>query len=91
MAQAQTVQGRTSNDGRVPIKVNDAGELFISNAGLIPGEDFDYLSIVNTGTDEDTLTFRLGGVSGTIIRTIVIGYAAGKPKASDDLSYLSWS
>jgi len=58
---------------------------------LKPGTDFDHLSITNSDTDEDTLTFKTGGSGGTTVQTIVITYAAGAAKASDDLSALDWS
>lgn len=57
----------------------------------VPGVDFDYLSIASSGADQDTLTFKLGGSGGTTIQTIVIDYAPGAAKASDDLSALTWS
>lgn len=57
-------------------------------AGFQAGTNFDSLSIVNTDTDEDTLTYAKGGDT---IRTLVIGYAAGAEKVSDSLSSLDYN
>ena len=72
---------------------NSSNQLEVDIAGgvLTPGTDFDHLSITNSDTDEDTLTFKTGGSGGTTVQTIVVTYASGAAKASDDLSALDWS
>lgn len=77
---------------RVALYRYDAGADTLNPVNnLTPGTDFDYLSIANSDTDEDTLTFKTGGSGGSTVQTIVIGYAAGADKASDDISTLTWS
>lgn len=58
---------------------------------LTPIKDFDYLSITNSATDQDTLVFKLGGSGGTTVRTLVINFASGAEKVSDSLASLSYS
>lgn len=58
---------------------------------MVAGKDFDYLSVANSDTNEDTLTYKTGGSSGTTVQTIVITYAAGAEKISDSFAGLEWS
>jgi hypothetical protein len=55
------------------------------------GVNFDYVGIVNTNTDEDTLTYKFGGSGGTTVRTLVITYATGVDKVSDNITSLDFS
>lgn len=58
---------------------------------LVPDKDFDYLQITNNTATQDTIVFKKGGSSGTAIRTLVINYASGASKISDDLASLEYS
>lgn len=59
--------------------------------GLTPGIDFDYLSASNTDTDEDTLTYKTGGVAGSTVQTLVITYPAAAEKVSASITTLEWT
>lgn len=60
----------------------------INDESFTPGVDFDNLTIENTDTNEDTITYKLGG---STVRTVVIGYPSGASKASDSISSVDWS
>ena len=59
--------------------------------GFAAGVDYDYTSFVNSDTDEDTITYKTGGSSGTTVRTVIVTYATGAEKFSDNLSTLEYS
>lgn len=61
------------------------------SSGAATTRDWDYLSISNSNTDEDTFTYKKDGASGTTVRTLVIGYAAGAEKVSDSIASLDYS
>lgn len=62
------------------------------NIALPPiNEQFDYIGISNTATNQDTLTYKIGGSGGTTVKTLVIGYASGAEKISDSLTSLSFA
>jgi hypothetical protein len=54
-------------------------------------EHFDYIGIANTDTDQDTLTYKIGGSGGTTVKTLVINYATGAEKISDSITSLGVS
>lgn len=76
---------------------NDAGNAISRvkmshlSSGLVAGTDFDYMSVTNSSTDEDTLVKKLGGSGGTTVETLVITYATGADKISDSFSVLEWN
>lgn len=89
-----TISGVSSvdNDSVVLVRVNPTtGRLLIDNKSLVPDEDFDHITIANSDTDEDTLTYKSGGSGGSTVRTLVVGYAAGAEKISDSLATLDYS
>ena len=90
MAQGITIKGKTSSGQNVEVRVSPEGIVQVSGS-LKPGVDYDYLSITNSNTDEDTLVYKLGGSGGTVIQTLVIAYASGAEKLSDSFSNLTWS
>jgi hypothetical protein len=67
----------------------DDSALHTHTVGFSP--DFDYVGIVNTDTNEDTLTYKSGGSGGTTVRTLVIGYASGAEKVSDSITSLEYN
>ena len=67
------------------------GRLLMLNSSLVAGVDFNYMSITNTDTNEDTIVKKTGGSSGTVVETLVIAYASGASKISDSFSELFWS
>jgi hypothetical protein len=78
---------------RVVLKYQDpnTGDWLNFTPNKTPGTDFDYLSIVATSSTTDTLTYRTGGVSGTIVQTLVVTYSSDSvDKISDTLSVLEW-
>lgn len=82
----------TDSSKVLPIEVNpDTGRLLTEAQGLTVGVDFDYLSVSNTDTDQDTLTWKIGGSGGTTVRTLVVGYAPSASKISDDIASLDYS
>lgn len=88
------IQGESSvtSGDTVNIKANPTtGRLLVDAKNLLPTVDFDYIGIVNTNTDEDTLTYKSGGSGGTSVQTLVVSYAAGAEKISDSLSALEYS
>lgn len=93
MAQAQTVQGKTANGQLVPIQVLSDGTVVVTlpTATLVPGVDFDYQGIASSGSNEDTITYRLGGAGGDVVRTIVVTYPSGAERASDSVSSVEFS
>jgi hypothetical protein len=38
--------------------------------------NYDYASLVETDADTETITFRMGGVSGNIVAVLVINYTS---------------
>ena len=93
MADRKLVVNQKGTQLQKELQSDEAGNLLVKSIGgdLKPGTDFDHLSITNSDTDEDTLTFKTGGSGGTTVQTIVVTYASGAAKASDDLSALDWS
>lgn len=62
-----------------------------SPKALTLGHDFDYIGVANNSSTQDTLTYKNGGASGNTVRTLVITYAAGASKISDDITSLDYS
>ena len=58
---------------------------------LTPNVDFDYQGIASSGSNEDTITYRLGGAGGDVVRTIVVTYPSGAERASDSVSSVEFS
>lgn len=68
------------------------GSTKISNFPFTAGVDADYLVVTATDTDTDTLTYKLGGSTGNVVRTLVVNYSATDvEKISDTFSTFSWS
>lgn len=56
------------------------------------GVDFDYIDVVATDSDTDTLTFKDGGSGGSTVRTMTINYTSSSvDKISDTFDNLTWS
>lgn len=55
------------------------------------GKDFNYIGIANDSSTQDTLTYKKDGSGGTTVRTLVVTYASGASKISDDLASLAYS
>lgn len=73
-----SVQVTLDADGNVPVSITGT---------LVPGVDFDLLTITNTDTNKDTLVYTLGV---TTVSTLVITYASGAEKISDSFSTLEY-
>ena len=90
-----SIQGVSSVDDLsvITARMNPTTKRLLVDAtgGFNAGTDFDYLGIALTDTNEDTLTYYLGGSGGTLVRTMVIAYAAGAEKVSDSLTSLTFS
>lgn len=95
-AQTKQVTQREHNESAsakrvVPYGLNTSTGEYESIALPAINENFDYVSITNTATDQDTLVYKTGGSGGTTVKTLVIGYATGAEKVSDSLASLSFS
>lgn len=51
---------------------------------LIAGTHYDYLDVQETDADTETYVFKLGGASGSIIRTIVVNYTDSTKETTDN-------
>lgn len=71
----------------LPFKDSD-GKATQQAVALQAGTDFDYLSIVDSDTDEDTLVYKTGGSGGTTVRTVVITFT---DSSKQDVASVAWS
>lgn len=64
------------------------GATTISNLPFTPGVDANYLDVQQTDSDTETYVFKQGGVTGDVVRTIVVNYTSS---AKTDIDTVSWS
>ena len=74
-----TMMGVSLSDLTTPARVViDSGRLMttgiVTNQALQPGVDYDYYDLDETSATVETHTYRLGGVSGTVVQTVVITF-----------------
>jgi hypothetical protein len=73
------------------VQVTSSNPLPVSFGSLVAGKDFDYLVVVSSSATQDTLTYKLGGSSGSVVQTLIVEYVVGADKISDSVNSLAWS
>ena len=56
-------------------------------SSLTPGTDFDYIDCQQTSSTVDTYVYKLGGASGTTVRTVTVIYTSSAKTDIDNVSY----
>lgn len=67
---------------------DDNGDWTQLTPDLTAGTDYDYLDVQQTDVDVETYVFKLGGASGTTVRTIVVTYT---DSSKETIANVSWS
>lgn len=68
------VGGADAGDALRSLLVRADGTLSLPSDSLVPSE-YDYISLGYTGDNLTSVVYRLGGVSGTIVSTLTLGYS----------------
>lgn len=64
------------------------GSTKISNFPFTAGVDSDYLDVQQTSSTVETYVFKLGGSTGTVVRTVIVTYTSS---TKADIDTVSWS
>lgn len=63
------------------------GSMTISNMPFTPGVDANYLDVQQTSSTMETYLFKLGGSTGSVVRTIVVTYTDSTKENIDTVSW----
>jgi hypothetical protein len=58
---------------------------------ITPLKDFDYFSVTSSGTNQDTIVYKLGGSGGSTVLTMNVTYASGAEKMSSSIGSIGYS
>lgn len=64
----------------------DSHALMLSN-GLEPMVDYDFIDVQQTSASIETYVYKLGGSTGTVIRTIVVTYTSNSKTDINTVEY----